>query len=119
VGVFLSGGIDSSAVAAILQRYGGGDVRTFTIGFDDPRFDEAPRARAWPAPGHAPHRAHRDRARHARVLPQWADLFDEPFGDSSGVPTYLVSKMAREHVKVALSADGGDELFNGYTTTAS
>ncbi|MDQ3025358.1 MAG: asparagine synthase (glutamine-hydrolyzing) [Pseudomonadota bacterium] len=116
VGVFLSGGIDSSAVAAILQRYGGGEVRTFTIGFDDPRFNEA---------GHAKRVAQHLGTTHTEkivtaadmdaVLPQWADLFDEPFGDSSGVPTYLVSKMAREHVKVALSADGGDELFNGYS----
>ena len=116
VGVFLSGGIDSSAVAAILQRYGGGEVRTFTIGFDDPRFNEAE---------HAKRVAQHLGTRHteqivtaadmAGVLPQWSDLFDEPFGDSSGVPTYLVSKMAREHVKVALSADGGDELFNGYS----
>ena len=115
VGVFLSGGIDSSAVAAILQKYGGGEVRTFTIGFDDPRFNEAE---------HAKRVADHLGTRHTEqiitaadmhtVLPQWANLFDEPFGDSSGVPTYLVSKMARQHVKVALSADGGDELFNGY-----
>jgi len=116
VGVFLSGGIDSSAVAAVLQRYGGGNIHTFTIGFDDPRFNEAPHARAV-----ANHLGtiHTEQIVTARdmdaVLPQWANLFDEPFGDSSGVPTYLVSKMAREHVKVALSADGGDELFNGYS----
>lgn len=116
VGVFLSGGIDSSAVAAILQRYGGGEVRTFTIGFDDPRFDEAEHAKR--VARHLGTR-HTEKIITARdmdaVLPEWADLFDEPFGDSSGVPTYLVSKMAREHVKVALSADGGDELFTGYT----
>ena len=116
VGVFLSGGIDSSAVAAILQRYGGGDVRTFTIGFHDPRFDEAVHARQVAA--HLGTR-HTEQILTAAdmdsVLPEWADLFDEPFGDSSGVPTYLVSKMARQHVKVALSADGGDELFNGYS----
>jgi asparagine synthase (glutamine-hydrolysing) len=116
VGVFLSGGIDSSLVAAILQRYGGGELRTFTIGFDDPRFDESPHARAV-----ARHLGthHTERIVSARdmeeVLTCWGDLFDEPFGDSSGVPTYLVSRLAREHVKVALSADGGDELFNGYS----
>ena len=116
VGVFLSGGLDSSLVAALLQRYGGGEVRTFTIGFDDPRYDES---------GHARKVAEHLGTRHTEkivtagdmlgVLEKWADLFDEPFGDQSGVPTYLVSKMAREHVKVALSADGGDELFSGYS----
>jgi asparagine synthase (glutamine-hydrolysing) len=115
VGVFLSGGIDSSAVAAILQRHGGGEVRTFTIGFEDERFNEAPAARR--VAEHLGTR-HTEKIVTAadmhRVLPKWASLFDEPFGDSSGVPTYLVSEMAREHVKVALSADGGDELFNGY-----
>lgn len=116
VGVFLSGGIDSSVVAAILQRYGGGEVRTFTVGFEDPRFDEAPHARRVAQHLGTHHTEHIATARDMDgVLTQWADLFDEPFGDSSGVPTYLVSKMAREHVKVALSADGGDELFSGYT----
>ena len=116
VGVFLSGGIDSSVVAAILQRYGTGDVRTFTIGFNDPRYNEAPHARRV-----AEHLGTRhteqiiDGNDMKGVLTQWADIFDEPFGDSSGVPTFLVSKMARQHVKVALSADGGDELFSGYT----
>ncbi|HZZ91039.1 MAG TPA: asparagine synthase (glutamine-hydrolyzing) [Usitatibacter sp.] len=115
VGVFLSGGIDSSLVAAILQRYGGGELRTFTIGFDDPRFDESPHAKAV-----ARHLGthHTEQILNVRdmeeVLTCWGDLFDEPFGDSSGVPTYLVSRLARQHVKVALSADGGDELFNGY-----
>jgi asparagine synthase (glutamine-hydrolysing) len=116
VGIFLSGGLDSSLVAAILQRYGGGEVRTFTIGFDDPRYDES---------RHAKKVAEHLGTRHTEqivtpgdmrgVLEQWAELFDEPFGDQSGVPTYLVSKMARNHVKVALSADGGDELFSGYS----
>ncbi|HUJ00409.1 MAG TPA: asparagine synthase (glutamine-hydrolyzing) [Usitatibacter sp.] len=115
VGVFLSGGIDSSLVAALLARYGGGEVRTFTIGFEDPRFDESRHAKR--IAGHLGTR-HCERIVTAAdmkdVLTQWAELFDEPFGDTSGVPTYLVSKMAREHVKVALSADGGDELFCGY-----
>jgi len=116
VGVFLSGGLDSSLVAALLQRYGGGEVRTFTIGFDDPRYDESQWAKKV-----AQHlgTSHTEQIVTANdmlgVLSQWADLFDEPFGDQSGVPTYLVSKMAREHVKVALSADGGDELFSGYS----
>ena len=116
VGVFLSGGIDSSLVAAILQRYGNGELRTFTIGFDDPRFDESPHARAVAKHLGTRHTEQIVTASDMEdVLTCWGDLFDEPFGDSSGVPTYLVARMAREHVKVALSADGGDELFNGYS----
>jgi asparagine synthase (glutamine-hydrolysing) len=116
LGVFLSGGIDSSLVAAILKRHGGGELRTFTIGFDDPRFDESGRAREVARHLGTRHTERILSGSHMReVLTQWADLFDEPFGDSSGVPTYLVSKLAREHVKVALSADGGDELFHGYS----
>jgi len=115
LGVFLSSGIDSSLVAALLKTHGGGELRTFTIGFDDPRFDESARARE--IARHLGTR-HTERivtgADFRDVLTHWADLFDEPFGDSSGVPTYLVSRLAREHVKVALSADGGDELFHGY-----
>ena len=116
VGVFLSGGIDSSAVAAILQRHGGGEVRTFTIGFHDRRFDEGVHARQVAAHLGTRHTEQIVTAGDmSTVLPEWADLFDEPFGDSSGVPTYLVAKLARQHVKVALSADGSDELFSGYT----
>jgi len=116
VGVFLSGGIDSSLVAALLQRYGGGELRTFTIGFDDPRFDESPHAKAVAKHLGTQHTEQILRVNDMEdVLTSWGDLFDEPFGDSSGVPTYLVSRLARQHVKVALSADGGDELFNGYS----
>jgi len=116
VGVFLSGGLDSSLVTALLQRYTGGEVRTFTIGFEDPRYDES----RW-AKKVAQHLGthHTEKIVTAKdmlgVMGEWAGLFDEPFGDPSGVPTYLVSKTAREHVKVALSADGGDELFCGYS----
>ena len=116
VGVFLSGGLDSSLVTALLQHYGGGEVRTFTIGFDDPRYDESPWARKVARHLGTRHTDAIVTARDMRgVLEQWAELFDEPFGDQSGVPTYLVAKMARENVKVALSADGGDELFSGYS----
>ncbi|HET7730761.1 MAG TPA: asparagine synthase (glutamine-hydrolyzing) [Usitatibacter sp.] len=116
VGVFLSGGIDSSIVAALLQRYGGGEVRTFTIGFDDPRFNEAEHAKSVASHLGTRHTEQIVTAGDMRgVLEHWADLFDEPFGDSSGVPTYLVSRLARGSVKVALSADGGDELFSGYS----
>jgi asparagine synthase (glutamine-hydrolysing) len=115
VGVFLSGGLDSSLVTAILQRHSGQAVNTFTIGFPDPHFDESPWAKQVAA--HLGTR-HTERIMYpeemASVLHRWADLFDEPFGDCSGLPTYLVSRLARDSVKVALSADGGDELFSGY-----
>ncbi len=115
VGVFLSGGLDSSLVTAVLQRHSGQTVRTFTVGFTEPGFDESRWARR--VASHVGTR-HTEQilspAEMIRILPRWADLFDEPFGDASGVPTFLVSCVARESVKVALSADGGDELFSGY-----
>ena len=115
VGVFLSGGLDSSLVAAILQRHSGQTVRTFTVGFTDPGFDESRWARRVATHMGTEHTEHiLSASEMARILTRWADLFDEPFGDSSGVPTFVVSCVAREHVKVALSADGGDELFSGY-----
>jgi asparagine synthase (glutamine-hydrolysing) len=115
VGIFLSGGLDSSLVAALLQRHAGQTVHTFTVGFAHAGFDESPWARA--VAGHlgTRHTEHvLEPAEMVGVLRRWGDLFDEPFGDSSGVPTYLVSRVARSQVKVALSADGGDELFSGY-----
>jgi len=115
VGVFLSGGLDSSLVTAILARHSGEAVHTYTIGFTDPDFDESPWARQVAA--HlGVHHTERRLAPEAmkETLAHWGELFDEPFGDSSGVPTLLVSRIAREDVKVALSADGGDELFSGY-----
>jgi len=116
VGIFLSGGLDSTLVATLLSRYGGGELRTFTIGFDDPRYDESRWARKVAAYLGTRHTEQVVTGRDMLgVLGEWGELFDEPFGDQSGVPTYLVSKMARRHVKVALSADGGDELFSGYS----
>lgn len=115
VGVFLSGGIDSSLVTAILQKHLGEQVHTFTIGFNEKKFNEAPHAKLV-----AEHLGtkHTERiletAQAKAILPKWGDLFDEPFADASGIPTYLVSKVASEQVKVVLSADGGDELFSGY-----
>ena len=115
VGVFLSGGLDSTLVTAILARHSGQPVHTFTIGFTDPAFDESPWAREVAA--HVGSR-HTERILSPQammeILTQWGELFDEPFGDSSGVPTLLVSRVARESVKVALSAEGGEELFSGY-----
>lgn len=114
VGVFLSGGIDSSLVTALLQRHYGA-VHTFTIGFNEPKYDEAPHARRVAEHLGTRHTEQILEANEAQaILPRWGDLYDEPYSDPSGIPTYLVSKMAASHVKVVLSADGGDELFSGY-----
>ncbi len=115
VGVFLSGGVDSSVVAAILQQHAGQALKTFTIGFDRPEFDESPYAEAVARHLGTEHHSRTLRLDDAKqLLPRWGDLFDEPFGDESGIPTLMVSQTAAEHVKVVLSADGGDELFSGY-----
>ena len=116
VGVFLSGGVDSSIVAALLKR-DGPPIRTFTIGFDDPRFNEAPFAERVAQHLGTLHTTQIVREEDAMdVLAGWGDLFDEPLGDASGIPTLLVSRLAARHVKVVLSADGGDELFAGYNS---
>ena len=114
VGMFLSGGIDSSLVTALLQKHYG-NIHTFTIGFNEAGHNEAPHARRVAehlGTNHTERILETDEAK--RILPRWGDLYDEPFQDSSGIPTYLVSKIASEQVKVVLSADGGDELFSGY-----
>lgn len=114
VGMFLSGGIDSSIVTALLQKHHG-DIHTFTIGFEEKKYDESSHAKL--VAQHLGTR-HTDRTLSLTeakdILPRWADLYDEPFADSSGIPTFLVSKLAGQTVKVVLSADGGDELFSGY-----
>ena len=119
VGMFLSGGLDSSVVTALLQKQCG-NLHTFTIGFSEDGFDEASHARRVAEHLGTNHTARAIAPKDAKdILLRWADLYDEPFADSSGIPTYLVSKLAGERVKVVLSADGGDELFGGYNIYAS
>ena len=115
LGVLLSGGVDSSAVAALMQSESGHSVKSFTVGFENTQFDEAGHAKMVAQHiGTEHHELYLSDARALEIVPNLSELYDEPFADSSALPTWLVAKMAREHVTVALSGDGGDEVFFGY-----
>src|SRR3954470_4892651 len=116
VGVLLSGGVDSSALAALAATESSERVHTFSIGFEERSFDELDLARLVAQRYGTDHHELVLRPDAAELLPEVAAAFDEPFADSSALPTYLVSRLASEHVKVALSGEGGDELFGGYET---
>jgi asparagine synthase (glutamine-hydrolysing) len=119
VGVLLSGGVDSAALAALAAQETPEPVHTFTIGFAERSFDERDDARLVAERYGTEHHELLVRPEPELLLRALAEAFDEPFADSSALPTYLVSRLAAEHVKVALSGEGGDELFGGYYTYAA
>jgi asparagine synthase (glutamine-hydrolysing) len=115
IGALLSGGVDSSVVVALAVRAGHAGIRTFSIGFDDPRLDESSHALAVARALGTRHVARRiGESEMLEIVPDLPVIFDEPFSDSSQIPTLLVSRVARDEVTVALSGDGADELFGGY-----
>jgi asparagine synthase (glutamine-hydrolysing) len=120
LGAFLSGGVDSTAIVAYMARHSARPVKTFAIGFaDDPSFNELEHARRAAAAFGTDHHEFVVTADALDLLPRLVRHHDQPFGDSSALPTYLVSRLTREHVTVALTGDGGDELFAGYERFAA
>src|SRR5271154_4948523 len=114
VGAFLSGGIDSTSVVASVALQSPQPIKTFSIGFEEAEFNELSLAAALANKYRTEHHEMIVRPDSVHLVSKLVRHFDEPFGDSSAIPTYLVSEFAAQHVKVALTGDGGDELFAGY-----
>ena len=114
LGAFLSGGIDSSAVVAMMREIGAGHILTCSIGFDEPRYDESSYARMVAEAKHTDHKAEIVATSDYSLVDRLVGIYDEPYADSSAIPTYRVCELARRHVTVALSGDGGDENLIGY-----